>query len=68
MGAQTLHFQGQAVAIAVHVLDNGDLRHPVGGKPFVHHRDELIGMGLFRTHIRKGDKVNRDTVLVKSHK
>lgn len=67
-GAQALRFKGQAVAVAVYILHNGDLRHTVGGKPLIHRPDELIGVGLLRACVRKGDKVNGDSVIVKPNK
>ena len=67
-GAQALCFKGQAVAAAVYILHDGNLRHTVGGKPFIHRRYELIGVGLLRARVRKGDKVNRDMVIVKANK
>lgn len=37
----------------------------MGAKPFVHSFKELIGVGMFRPGIRKGDKVNGNPVLMK---
>ena len=68
MGTQALHFKGQAVAVAVYILHNGNLRHIVGGKPLIHCHNELIGVGLLRACVRKGDKVNGDMVIVKANK
>ena len=67
-GTQALRFKGQAVAVAVYVLHNSDLRHTVGGKPLIHRPDELIGVGLLRACVRKGDKVNGDMVFIKPNK
>ncbi len=64
-GSQTLCFQCQAVAVAVHLFHHRDGRHTVGAKPFVHSFKELIGVGMFRPGIRKGDKVNGNPVLMK---
>lgn len=68
MGAQALRFKGQAVSVAVYILHDGNLRHTVGGKPLIHRPDKLIGVGLLRACVRKGDKVNRDMVLKKANK
>ena len=39
--------------------------HPVGPQPLVHGFQELIGVGLLRPGVRKGDKVNGNPVPVK---
>ncbi len=68
MVAQALRFKGQTVAVTVYFFNNGNLRHTVSGKPFIHRPDELIGVGLLRACVRKGDKVNGDMVIVKPNK
>nr|AGW28814.1 hypothetical protein [uncultured bacterium EB5] len=37
----------------------------MGAEPFVHSFKELIGVGMFRPGIRKGDEVNGNPVLMK---
>ena len=64
-GTQTFGFQGQTVALAVHIFHHRDVWHFMFTQPLVHGFDKLIGMRVLRPGIRKGDKVNRNSMLMK---
>ena len=64
-GTQTFCFQGQTVALTVHIFHHRDGWHSMFIQPLIHGFDKLIGVRMLCPGIRKGDKVNRNTVLVK---